>query len=196
MEKRKKWLPRSMADHRRYVGAEPMERTLDQRIIVLHNEGVDRPRHERLDDVTWLADFVNQAGIPYHCLWNPTTGQWIQMIPFHKAARSLKGGGMYGGASVNKAGRAVIQVCVTGFGYRPFTDLDTLKGVSVLAAIAKSWDVPLSFRTRWGPDANRNRNTWRHDGFHGHCHSPAVGENHLDPARIDYRKLKRALERA
>lgn len=196
MKRQRQWLSRKVADRVKYSGPEPMIPVIDRRGITIHNEGVDRGAFDRRRDVKWLASYVNQKRIPYHAIWNPTTGQWVQMIPFGLAARSLVGGGVYDGVSVNKAGVCNIQICVSGFGDRPFTDLKVLRGVDVLARIAHSWDVPILGRARWGYSATRSKRVWRRDGFHGHCHSPSPGETHHDPANINWRKLKAALEAA
>lgn len=197
MMRHKLWLPRSVAARVSYHNAEPMDKTDHRRAIILHNEGVDRPRHEREGDFTWLADYVVNKRIPYHAIWNPSAGPgqpvWIQMIAFDKAARSMTGDIIGHGVSANRWGSTAIQICVAGFGSEPFTDLKKLKGVNVLADIANSWSVPFEGRKEWGPMANRSMVAWKASGFHGHCHAPGHSEDHTDPGPIDWPVLRRAL---
>lgn len=193
MRKRKLWLPRDVASRVPTSVWGTMGRNTSRRAIILHNEGKDRTRKERQNDVTWLADFVVRARKPYHAIWNPTTGQWIQMIPFDRSAASLTADIIGDGFSGNRYGSTAIQICVAGFGYEPFTDLKKLKGVNVLADIAQSWDVPFQGRAVWGPRAGREMVPWKASGFHGHCHAPGRSENHTDPGPIDWPKLRRAL---
>ncbi len=191
--KHKLWLPREIASRVPYYRAEPMGKNASRRAVILHNEGVDRPKRDRQGDVTWLAEYVVQKRIPYHAIWNPTTGQWIQMIALDRASRSMTGDIIGDGLSANRWGSTAIQVCVAGFGDEPFTDLKKLKGVRVLADIANSWGVPFEGRKDWGPRANRGMVGWKASGFHGHCHAPGHSEDHTDPGPIDWPKLRRAL---
>lgn len=160
--------------------------------LVFHNEGVDRACPGKSHEFAWLADYVAQRGIYYHALWCPRCGQVIQTAPFDRAARSLKSGNLDGrGTSPNRYG-PTIQVCVVGYGSRPFTD-SPMRNVQLWAKVAKSWGVDLRYRAKWGPGAGRSAAAWKRSGVHGHCHSPGYGEDHTDPGRIDARKLRRAM---
>lgn len=193
---KRKWLKRKWAKRVKYHGAEPMARNNDRRGLTLHNEGVDRTcSGKKGGQHDWLAGFVNSKGIPYHCLWCPVCGWWCQMVPFDKAARSLKGGGIAGTPfSANKYGYANIQVCVVGFGHRDFTK-SPMKNAWVLDWIMRQWSIPRRARKTWGAGSGRSLSAWKQPGIHGHQHSPAPGENHTDPNSISITRLFRAMSK-
>ncbi len=187
-----RWLPKKWAKQARYRGAEPMMGGVERKGLTLHSEGVERACKR---DHGWLPDYVNDAGIPYHACWCRSCGAWYQMISFRNAARSLKGGAIVGnGASANKAGQRNIQVMLIGesdaAGYR-----GEMKNAWVLAEIMDAHRIPWRARQTWGPGASRDRSTWLKSGVHGHQHSPAPGENHTDPGRLNvdavFREAKR-----
>lgn len=160
--------------------------------LVFHNEGVDRRCPGKGHDFAWLADYTAKRGIYYHALWCPDCGKVVQTAPFDRAARSLKSGNLDGrGTSPNRYG-PTIQVCVVGYGMRPFTR-SKMVGARLWGKVAKSWGVAPRLRKVWGASASRSAAAWRRGGIHGHCHSPGYGEDHIDPGAIDVRRLKRAM---
>lgn len=182
------WLP-----HVRRIPApiiEPMARNHARRGLTLHNEGVDRDC--RRGHVLDLAHYVNARHINYTCVWCPVCGQWAQLAPLDKAARSMVGDPIWRGASANKAGTVHVQVCVAGYGARDFT-ASPLRGAHVLAAIMTRARIPWRARKTWGPDASRDLGAWMHGGVQGHQHGPA--DDHTDPGHIHVEKLLREARR-
>lgn len=164
-----------------------------RRGLTVHDEGVSRSRRERRGDISWLADYVNEGRISYHLLYNPDTGQWIQMIPFDCAARSMVGGDVDGrGNSANRAGTYNIQIALAGYnashgGPRP--NWKKAKNLWVLAVLIDRYDIPLKMRSHWGSGASRGRTAWMQGGIQGHCHG--VHDDHTDPGDVDVREMVR-----
>lgn len=194
LKKQAEWLRKSWAKRIKYSGPEPMMGGSSRRGVTLHDEGVARNCRGNHD---WLAGYVNRAGVPYHACWCGTCGYWAQMIPFNKAARSLKGGSIASnGASANKFGERNIQICLIGIANgkdargKKFTD-GPMQRAWVLAEIMDAHKIPWRARKNWGSDSSRSLTAWKESGVHGHQHSPAPGENHTDPGAIDVEKLFR-----
>lgn len=168
-----------------------------RRGLTVHDEGATRSPSERKKDITWLADYVNQRRISYHLLYNPDTGQWIQMIPFDHAARSMKGGDVDGrGASANRAGRYNIQVCLAGYNVShggPKPNWKRAKNLWVFALLMERYDIPNKVRSKWGSNAGRGKSTWMKGGVQGHVHGPH--DDHTDPGVIDVEEMLRQSRR-
>jgi hypothetical protein len=101
---------------------------------------------------------------PPHLVWNPLSGDFVQLIPVVRAACSLGGPegldyrtGGYGGYGhepgagagagahpANREGRLCVQVGVVAWAWEPFTD-GPLHGVDGLLSWLTSWGVP----ARW-----------------------------------------------
>jgi hypothetical protein len=97
---------------------------------------------------------------PPHLVWNPLSGDFVQLIPAVRAACSLGGPegldyrtGGYGGGGheagpaphpANREGRLCVQVGVVAWAWEPFTD-GPLHGVDGLLSWLASWGVP----ARW-----------------------------------------------
>jgi hypothetical protein len=192
----RKWLSEKVAKRVKYHGAEPMGG--GSRLgITVHDEGRTRSKRERRQDWTWLAQYVNQARKPYHLIYSPDTGQWIQMIPFDRAARSMMGGDVDGrGNSANKAGRYNIQICLAGYNAShggPKPNWRKAKNLWVLALLMERFDIPMLVRSEWGSKAGRSRKSWMKGGVQGHVHGP--NDDHTDPGSIDVAGMVREARR-
>lgn len=129
---------------------------------------------------------------PSHLVWQPTTGEIVQLIPANRAGRALENRG--GGVETNRMGRCCIQIEVVGRAARPFTGT-SMRGLDKILAWLDSWDIPRTFpagapggSNMYGPNPQRNSATWRtRAGHFGHSQVP---ENaHWDPGQIDIGKL-------
>lgn len=173
-------------------GAEPMAGG-DRRGITVHDEGQTRSAAQRRGDITWLADYTNARRISYHLDYNPDTGQWIQMIPFNYAARSMVGGDVDGrGNSANKAGRYNIQICLAGYNVShggPKPNWKKAKNLWVLAELIDRYRIPLRVRSQWGGKASRSRKAWMAGGIQGHVHGP--NDTHTDCGDVDIPEMLR-----
>jgi hypothetical protein len=168
-----------------------------RRGITIHDEGATRNASGRKGDVTWLAQYVNGRRISYHLLYNPDTGQWIQMIPFTHAARSMMGGDVDGrGNSANRAGTYNIQVCLAGYNAShggPKPDWKKAKNLWVFAELVDHYKIPKKVRSEWGSKAGRSKKAWMVGGFQGHRHGPH--DDHTDPGDIDVKGMMREARR-
>ncbi|MBP2703102.1 hypothetical protein JOL79_04710 [Microbispora sp. RL4-1S] len=132
-----------------------------------------------------VAQRLAQLRRPSHLVWNPVTGEIVQMLPPSRAA-----GGLTGGRDRN--GRVCLQIQVVGSAREPFTDTK-LDGLDEILAWLDSWDVP----RRWpaGPPlpyphslaAARNPRLWALGGHFGHSQVPGTRDG--DPGSIDIARI-------
>ena len=177
----------------RYWGAEPMQGGVDRRGVTFHGEGIERKCSK---NHRWLLEYVNDAGVPYTLAWCGRCGYWGQMIGMRRAARSLKGGAIVpNGASANKAGQRHIQIVLIGENDTADFTRGPMKNAWVLAEIMDAHRIPWRARKDWGPGASRNRAAWLASGIHGHMHSPAPYEDHVDPQHLHIEVLMREAKR-
>ncbi|MQA85020.1 MAG: hypothetical protein GEV03_10445 [Streptosporangiales bacterium] len=135
-----------------------------------------------------VAHYLNQLEYQTHVVWNPLTGEAIQMIPATLAARGLRG--RSGGTEINREGRLCIQIEVIGFASDPFTR-GPLHGLETILGWLDSWRVP----RRWPAGAptarpapsGRSRRRWAQGGHFGHSQVPEA--QHSDPGPIDVQKI-------
>ena len=178
------WLPRKWAKRIPYSSPEAMGGG-ERRGLTIHNEGVKRKCNKNHD---WLAKYVNDKRIPYHALWCPQCGYWCQMIPFNKAARSMKGGDVDGkGHSANKAGKINVQICIIGDDGKGDISKGRLKNAWVIAEIIDKKKIKKFIRTGNG----RGKKAWMKGGVQGHKNGPY--DDHTDPGNLN---TKRLIERA
>ncbi len=105
----------------------------------------------RLISATSAAERLVQQGRPPHLVWNPLSGDIVQLIPVVRAACSL--GAPEGldcwtstaeAAPANRQGRLCAQVGVLAWAWEPFTD-GPMHGAEALLSWLASWGVP----SRW-----------------------------------------------
>jgi hypothetical protein len=132
-----------------------------------------------------VAERLEQRGRNAHLVWNPFTGETVQMMPATQAALLLP----YG---VGREGRHCLQIVVVGFAHEPFTG-GALKGLGSIMDWLDAWRVP----RRWPAgdplappeayDSRRDRRAWARGGHFGasqvpHAEGPAPGA--IDTGRI------------
>jgi hypothetical protein len=140
-----------------------------------------------------LAD----AGRPCHLVWDPVTGEIVQLISVLRAAcalgtlEQLEWTGPARASSVNAEGRVCVQIGVLAHPADPFTN-GPLDGVGSIVDWLDSWGVP----RRWpaGPPAGHreephepSRAVWAQGGHFGASQVPG-GEN-SGPGDIDTDRL-------
>lgn len=193
MDKNQKWMKGKKVTKVDAGSYNSMAKNKPHRKIILHNEGVDRNGAGNPVD---LAKYVRSKGIEYHLIWNAQSGEFAQIIPFDKAAKSLLNGGIDGGIGCNKSGTICIQICVQGYGHKPFTD-GPMKGAHRILDIAKSWDVPVKKIGGKSPASfkspTRGVDQWHSNGFGGHGHAPS--NDHTDPGPITWNEFVAAMEK-
>ncbi|POM27659.1 hypothetical protein BTM25_20770 [Actinomadura rubteroloni] len=129
------------------------------------------------------ADLV-RAGRPAHLVWNPRTGEIVQLVPATRAAGTIGAAG--------REGRACLQIMVVGSAHEPFT-ATPLTGLDTILMWLDAWGVA----RRWpaGPplpppqsyQARRDRRAWARGGHFGASQVPGPGRP--DPGAIDIRRV-------
>lgn len=144
---------------------------------------------------------------PYHNLVDPYNQLIYNLIPWDKAALSLKGSYSTGGTETNHAGRRNIQWAIVGYASR-MQDL----GPGHLRWLAEVFfepmlrinEIPNRWSMTYGADQNiilasinspiRMSNAeW--EGFSGVTyHQQVPGQDHWDAGKLDYANLQRLIE--
>lgn len=136
-----------------------------------------------------IADYLNRVGYQVHLVWNPVTGELIQMIPADRAGRGVRNSS--GGVQTNREGQYCIQIEVVARSNRPFTD-GPLKGLGEIMKWIRQFGIPDVWPD--GPplahnmDGKRSTSVWTHRAGH-YGHSQVPENDHTDPGAIDTRKL-------
>jgi hypothetical protein len=154
------------------------------------------------------AQRLARDGRPPHLVWNPLSGDIVQLIPVVRAACSLGGpegldhrvsagadgadDTAPGGDPANRQGRLCVQVCAVAWAWEPFTD-GPMHGAGALLDWLASWGVP----SRWpagrpapfmaARSAERSRTHWSMGGHFGASQVPgwdAAGPGHIEPALL------------
>lgn len=125
-----------------------------------------------------VAERMEQRGRNAHVVWNPCTGEIVQMVPATQAALLLPEG-------VGREGRRCIQIVVVAFAHDPFTG-GPMNGIETIMAWLATWQVP----RRWPAgdplpppeayNAGQDRRSWARGGHFGvsqvpHAAGPAPG---------------------
>jgi len=132
-----------------------------------------------------VAQRLIQLERPSHLVWNPVTGEIVQVLPPMRAACGLAGD--RGGN-----GRVCVQIQVIGSAREPFTDTK-LDGLDEILAWLDSWGVPRLWPA--GPPlpyphsivADRSARLWARGGHFGHSQVPGAREG--DPGSIDITRI-------
>jgi hypothetical protein len=151
----------------------------------------------RLISASSAAERLDQEGRPPHLVWNPLTGEVVQLIPVVRAACSLgtSEGLDYGPASpgrspsaINNQGRLCVQICVVAPAWEPFTD-GPMNGLEPILYWLDTWRMPCRwpagrpapFMLARGTD--RSRAVWAIGGHYGASQVP--GWDAAGPGNID-----------
>ncbi len=157
------------------------------------------------------AERLNQLGRPCHLVWNPLTGQTVQLIPIVRAALALsvadtdreEPADAYstgplaeqpndGAADVHAEGRLCVQVGVVGFGRAPFTSGPMAGAEAILDwldswQIARCWPAGRPAPYSCAHTAVRSRRLWASGGHFGASQVPcrlAAGPGAIDVERL------------
>lgn len=124
-----------------------------------------------------VANWVKQQRSEYHLLWNPWTGEFLQLIAASQSARALKNDGGY---RTNRQGQLRVQVCIVGrTADKPLAGGSPLKRWPELRAWLADLGIPEIGRT-----GSRSRALWEQPGHHRHADAP--GNDHTDPGPIQF----------
>lgn len=143
-----------------------------------------------------VAKYLNTTKNCVHIVWNPVTGEIVQMIPANRAGRGLKN--KAGGAETNRKGSINIQIEVVARAAKPFT-ATACKNLDKIVAWLRSHGVKDAWPSGWPkayPDSyglgngTRSAERWNSGGHFGHSQVP---ENaHGDPGAINAIKIATA----
>jgi hypothetical protein len=132
-----------------------------------------------------VAQRLEQRGSNAHVVWNPFTGQVVQMVPATRPALLLPDG-------VGREGRRCLQIVVVGFAREPFTG-GAMRGLGPIVDWIDAWQVP----RRWPAgdplpppaaySAPQDRRSWARGGHFGVSqvpHGPGPAPGAIDTGRI------------
>lgn len=128
-----------------------------------------------------VSDYLNNQGYQVHLVWDPVTGDIIQLLPADRGGAGLV---HHGAPETNNMGEVNLQieayftpgVVRVGVRYDQLTDTPMVN-LDRIMAWADSWGIP---RTAPLSPGDRNASTWSHVGGHyGHFNAP--GNDHGDP---------------
>jgi hypothetical protein len=132
-----------------------------------------------------MAQRLNQQERAAHLIWNPGSGEVIQMLPATRAGRLLRG-------EIGREGRVCVQIVVIGHAESPFTS-GPLKGLDSIVSWLDTWGVT----RRWpaGPplpspqayDSKRQRRPWARGGHFGCSQVPETTGS--EPGDVDIRRI-------
>lgn len=121
------------------------------------------------------AAVLDQLGRPAHLVWNPLSGDVVQMVPIIRAARGLASG---------RDGRLCVEIRVIGLARSPFT-AGPARGLSTIMAWLDTWSIPRIWPA--GPPCSEvaptHRRTWSSGGHFGGSQIPRAPEP--GPGKID-----------
>ena len=140
------------------------------------------------------ARALRAAGNSVHFVFNPLSGDIVQLLPASRSRRSLVNSA--GGVETNRMGSVCLQVEVIAFASNPFTGYLTpagRAGLAKLVGFARAHGIPDVWPAgpppRYPPgDGNRSTSIWTTRGGH-YGHSQVPENDHGDPGAIDPRVL-------
>jgi hypothetical protein len=170
----------------------------------------------RLISARSAAQRLNQTGRPCHLVWNPVTGETVQLIPIVRAGLALGVAGDIdheclaggrgdayptgplaakpndGAADVHTEGRLCVQVGVIGFGWQPFTS-GPVTGIEKILDWFDSWHIPRDWPAgrpapfSYAHTTVRSRRLWAGGGHFGASQVPCCMA--AGPGAIDVERL-------
>lgn len=145
---------------------------------------------------TAIANYLNRSTNCVHIVWNPVTGEIVQMIPANRGGRGLKN--VSGGVQTNRQGTVNIQIEVVGRAVNPFTD-GPCRNLGQIVAWLRSHGIkdvwpngaPKAYPGSYGlGNGDRGLSQWAMSGHFGHSQVPE--NSHGDPGAVNAAKLATA----
>jgi len=138
-----------------------------------------------------VARYLNSVGSQVHLVWNPNTGEMVQMIPANRGARGLRNLG--GGVQTNNGGSVVFQIEVVGQAKNPWTENGPCKNLDVIVAFLRQLGIEdvwpagdlKPYPASYG--GSRSTSAWGKSGHFGHSQVPE--NDHGDPGDINQKKI-------
>lgn len=128
-----------------------------------------------------VADWVKRQRSEYTIMWNPYTGQLVQLFPADVGARAVMNGFTI---AANRHGKICIQICVIGRAANAPLVKSPMKGRRELMEWLDSWGIPRENITA----DNRSVSQWQKSGHTTHRSAPKPND-HTDPGPVDWKRL-------
>jgi hypothetical protein len=152
----------------------------------------------RTVSVISAAQRLNEQGRPCHLVWDPLTGNLVQMLPLVRAGRALgtrehiyyepPTGDPVESGSINREGRLCAQIGVLASATEPFTSCPMTRLGEILGWL-DSWQIPRRWPagrpapSRQAEHAIRSRAMWARGGHYGASQVPdclSIGPGGID----------------
>jgi hypothetical protein len=155
----------------------------------------------RAISVISVAQRLNEQYRPCHLVWDPVTGNLVQMLPVVRAACALgtrehvyyePPGRARETPGVNREGRLCVQIAVLASAREPFTSC-SMTGLSDILGWLDSWQIPRRWPSgqpapfRQAEHRPRNRAKWARGGHFGASQVPDTTS--IGPGGIDIDQL-------
>ena len=156
----------------------------------------------RAVSVISAAQRLNEQSRPCHLVWDPLTGNLVQMLPVVRAACALgtrehiiyepPSSGPRQSASVNREGRLCVQIGVLASATEPFTSCP-MTGLGDILGWLDSWQIPRRWPAgqpapfRQAEQRRRSRARWARGGHFGASQVPDCTS--IGPGGIDIDQL-------
>lgn len=128
-----------------------------------------------------VCNWVKRQRSEYTIVWNPYTGQLVQLLPADVGARSVMNGYTI---AANRHGKICIQICVIGRAANAPLVKSPMKGRRQLMEWLDSWGIPRENITA----DNRSVSQWQKSGHTTHRSAPKPND-HTDPGPVDWNRL-------
>lgn len=134
------------------------------------------------------AQSIAQSGRPAHLVWNPLSGEIVQLLPATVPAGELCDTAPETGGDPSLHGRVCLQVAVVGLASRPFTDEPMLAAEAIVSwldswQVARGWPCGTPGAAPGARDDPGSVRLWGHGGYYGHSQVP--GTRTGAPGRVD-----------
>ena len=156
----------------------------------------------RAVSVISVAQRLNEQSRPCHLVWDPGSGNLVQMLPVVRAGRALgthehvayepPRSGPRENASVNREGRLCVQIGVLASATEPFTNCP-MTGLNDILSWLDSWEIPRRWPAgqpapfRQAEYRPRSRAMWARGGHFGASQVPECMS--IGPGCIDIDQL-------
>lgn len=137
-----------------------------------------------------VARYLNNVRSQVHLVWNPVTGEMVQMIPANRGGRGLMN--LAGGIQTNRGGSVVFQIEVVGKAVNPWTS-GPCKGLDAIVAFLRQLGIndvwPAGDLKPYPASYGGVRSTvaWANPGHFGHSQVPE--NDHGDPGDLNQSKI-------
>jgi hypothetical protein len=139
----------------------------------------------RAISVRSLAQRLDKQNRAAHLIWDPGSGEMVQLLPVMRAGRLLCG-------DVGREGRICVQIMVIGRAQDPFTDgpmvgLDSIMPWLDAWGVSRRWPAGPPLPSPQSYHSGRHRRPWARGGHFGCSQVPET--TGPDPGGVDVRRI-------